>query len=175
MSYLGSSPKEIPLRAHLSIPTPLAFWEKDRVSCFFYISFCISIYLLAVLGLHCCECFSHSDCCFSVAKLYLTLCDPHRLQHARLPCPSLSPRVCSSSCPLSRWWYLTISSSATLFSSCHQSIPASGSLPVSQLFASGGHSIGALAAVLPVNIQSWFTLGLTHLISLKFYIKHIYI
>ena len=143
----------------------------DRVSCFFYISFCTYIYLLAVLGLHCCECFSHSDCCFSVTKLYPTLCDPHGLQHARLPCPSLSPRVCSSSCPLSRWWYLTISSSATLFSSCRQSFPALGSFPVSWLFTSGNQSIEAAAAaaasVLPMNIQGWFSLGLTGLVSLQ--------
>jgi len=67
---------------------------------------------------------------------------PHGPQHARLPCGSLSPRVCSDSCPLSRWHYLTISSSATLFS-CLQSFPSSGSFPVSRLFASGGQTVGA--------------------------------
>ena len=84
---------------------------------------------------------------------------------ARLPCPSLSPRVCSNSCPLSQWWYLTMSFSATPFSFCLPSFLASGSFPVSQLFASGGQSIGALASVLPMNIQDWFPLGLTGLIS----------
>ena len=72
---------------------------------------------------------------------------------ARLPCPSLSPRVCSNSCPLSQWWYLTMSFSAAPFSFCLPSFLASGSFPVSQLFASGGQSIGALASVLPMNIQ----------------------
>ena len=94
---------------------------------------------------------------------------PHGLQHARLLCPPLSPRVCSDSCLLSRWCYLTISSSATPFSSCRQSFWASGSFPMSQLFTSGGQSIGASASasVLPMNIQSWFPLGLTGLIPLQ--------
>ena len=86
----------------------------------------------------------------------------HGLQHARLPRPWLSSGVCS--CPLSKWCYLTISSSATPFSFCPQSFPASVTLPVSQLFASGGQSIGDSASVLPVNIQSGFPLGLTGLI-----------
>ena len=87
---------------------------------------------------------------------------------ARLPCPSLSPRVCSNSCPLSRWCHPTISSSAVPFSSSHQSFPASGSFPVSWFFTSGGQSIGASASTsaLPMNIQGWFPLGLTGLISL---------
>ena len=78
---------------------------------------------------------------------------PLGLQHARLPCPSLSPRACSNSCPLNQWCHPTISSFATP-SSCFQSFPASGSFPVSQLFASGGESTGALASasVLPMNI-----------------------
>ena len=95
---------------------------------------------------------------------------PHGVQHVRLPCPSLPPRVCSYSCPLSWWCYLTISSSAALFSFCLQYFPASGSFPKSWLFKSGGQSIGAsaLASVLPVNIQGWFPLGLTGLITLQF-------
>ena len=93
---------------------------------------------------------------------------PHGLQHTRLLCPSLPPGVCSNSCPVSRWCHLTISSSATLFSFCLQSFPASGSFPVSWLFESGGQTIGASASssVLPMNIQDWFPLGLTGLISL---------
>ena len=85
--------------------------------------------------------------------------------HARLACPSLSPRVCSNSCPYSQWCYLTISSSATPFSSCLQSFPASGSFPMSQHFTSGSQSIGvsASASVLSINIQGWFPLGLTGL------------
>ena len=90
----------------------------------------------------------------------------HGLQHARLPCPTLSPRVCSNSCPLSQWCYLTISSSAILFSSCLQSFPVSGSFPINQLFAAGGQSTGASASVLPMNIQGWLPLALTGLISL---------
>ena len=94
---------------------------------------------------------------------------PHGLQHARLPCPSLSPRVCSNSCPLSRWCHPAISSSVVPFSSCPQSLPASGSFQMSHLFTWGGQSIGvsASASVLPVNIQGWFPLGWTGWISLQ--------
>ena len=80
---------------------------------------------------------------------------PHGLQHARPPCPSLFPGVCSDSYPLSQWWYLVISSSATLFLICLQSFPASRSLAM-RLFESGGQSIGAPASVLPMYIQGWF-------------------
>ena len=92
---------------------------------------------------------------------------PHGLQHARPPCPSPSPGACSNSCPLSQWCCPTIFSSVTLFSSYLQSFPGSRSFPVSQLFASGSQPIGASAsaAVLPMNIQGWFPLGLTGLIS----------
>ena len=93
---------------------------------------------------------------------------PHGLQHARLPCPSLSPGVCSNSCSLSWWCHPTISSSVIPFSSCSQSFPASESFPMSQLFTSSGHSIGASASasVLPMSIQGWFPLGFTGSISL---------
>ena len=93
---------------------------------------------------------------------------PHEQQHNRLPCPSLSLRVCSDSCPLNRWCHPTIPSSIAPLSSCPQSFPASGSFPMSWLFASGGLSIGASASasVLPVNNQGWFPLGLTGFISL---------
>ena len=91
----------------------------------------------------------------------------HELQHARLPCPSLSPRVCPNSCPLSRWCHPIISSFVIPFSPCLHSFPASGSFPVSWLFTSGSQSIGAsaTASVLPMNIQGWFPLRLTSLIS----------
>ena len=94
---------------------------------------------------------------------------PHGLQHTRPPCPSPTPRVYPNSCPLSRWCHPTISSSVVPFSSCPQPFPAPGSFPVSQLFTSGGQSIGAtaLASALPMNIQDWFLLGLTGLISLQ--------
>ena len=95
---------------------------------------------------------------------------PHELQHARLPCPSPTPGVYSNSCPLSQWRHPTISSSVTLFSSRLQSFAASGSFPMSQFFASGGQSIGVSAStsVLSMNIQDWFPLGWTGLISLQF-------
>ena len=93
---------------------------------------------------------------------------PRGLQQARPPCPSPTPRVYSSSCPLSRWCQPTISSSVTPFSSCPPSFPMSGSFPMSQVFTSGGQNIGAgaPASILPMNIQGWFLLGLTCLISL---------
>ena len=91
---------------------------------------------------------------------------PHGLQHAWFPCPLLSPGVCSNSSPLNQWCHSTILFSVTPFSFCLQSFPASGSFTMSRLFISGGQSIGASASVLPMNIQSWFPLGLTGLISL---------
>ena len=93
----------------------------------------------------------------------------HGLQHARLPCPLPSNGVYTNSCPLSRWCFPTISSSAAPFSFCLQSFPESGSYPMSRLFATSGQSIGASAStsVLPMNIRCWFPLGLTDLISLE--------
>jgi len=93
---------------------------------------------------------------------------PYGLQYTRLPCPSQYPRVCANSCPSSQWCYLTISSSVGLSSSPH-SFPASGSFPVRQLLASGSQSIrtSVSASVLPMNIQGWFPLILTGLISLQ--------
>ena len=104
------------------------------------------------------------DCCCSVTVSCLTL-RPQGLQRARPPCPSPSPGVCSNLCPC----HPTISSSVVPFSSRLQSFPASGSFPMSHLFTSGGQGIGALASasVLPVNIQGWFPLGWTGLISLQ--------
>ena len=102
----------------------------------------------------------------SVAQLWS---DSLRLQHAWPPCPSPTPPVYSNSCPLSRWCHPTISSSVIPFSSCPQSFPASGSFPMSQLFTSGGRSIGvsASASVLPMNTQDWSPLGWTGWISLQ--------
>ena len=93
---------------------------------------------------------------------------PHGLQHARLLCPPLSSRVCADSCPLSRWCYLTTLSSATPLSFCLQSFSGSGSFPISSL-----HQVAKVlglqlqTSVLPMNIQGWFSLGLTGLISLQ--------
>ena len=94
---------------------------------------------------------------------------PHKSQHTRPPCPSTTPGVHSNSCPSGRWCHSDISSSVILFSSCPQSLPASGSFPMSQLFASGGQSIGVSASVsvLPVNTQDWSPLGWTGWISLQ--------
>ena len=94
---------------------------------------------------------------------------PHGLLYTRLPHPSPAHRACSNSCPLTQWCHPTIFSSVVPFSSCLQSFSASGSFPRSQFFASGGQSIGvsASAPVLPMNIQDWFPLGLTGLISLE--------
>ena len=91
----------------------------------------------------------------------------HELKHARLPCPSPSSQACSDLCPLSQWCHPTISSSVVPFS-CLPSFPASGSFPRSRLSASGGQSIGASVLVFPMNIQDWFPLWLTGLISLQF-------
>ena len=104
---------------------------------------------------------THKHCCYcSVTKSRPTICHP--MDCNMLPCPSLSPGVCLNSCSFSQWCYLT-------FSSCPQSFPASGSFPMGQLFASGVQSTGASASpwVLPMNIQGWFSLGLTGLISLE--------
>ena len=109
-------------------------------------------------------------CSLQFSYLVVSNClQPHGLQHARLPCPSPTPGACSNSCPLSRWCHPTISSSVIPFFSCLQSFPAPASFPMSQFFASGGQSIGALASpsVFPMNIQDWFPIGLTGLISLQ--------
>ena len=94
---------------------------------------------------------------------------PHELQHARPPCPSQTPGVYSDPCPSSWWCHLAISSSVVPFSFCPQSLPASGSFPMSQLFTWGGQSIGvsASASVLPMNTQDWSPSGWTQWISLE--------
>ena len=94
---------------------------------------------------------------------------PHELQHARPPCPSPTPRVYSNSCPSSRWCHPAISSSVVPSSSCPQSHQASGSFPISQLFAWGGQGTGvsASASVLPMSTQDWSPLGWTGWISLQ--------
>ena len=94
---------------------------------------------------------------------------PHESQHARPPCPSPTPGVHSNSCPLSQWCHPDISSSVVPFSSCPQSLQASGSFPMSQVFAWGSQSIGvsASASVLPMDTQDWSPLGWTCWISLQ--------
>ena len=105
--------------------------------------------------------FTHSVVCNSLG--------PHELQHTRPPCVSPAPRVYSDSCPSSQWCHPTISSSVVPFSSRLQSLPASESFQMSQLFTWGGQSIGvsASASVLPMNTQDWSPLGWTGWISLQ--------
>ena len=104
---------------------------------------------------------------FSCSVMSIPLC-PHGLQHTRLPCPSPTLRTYSNSCPLSQWCHPTISPSVIPFS-CPQSLPASGSFQMSQLFASGGQSteVSASVSVIPMNVQDWFPLGWTGWISLQ--------
>ena len=115
----------------------------------------------------CVFCCVQTECQFSYSVMFNSL-QLHQLQHARLPCPLLTPRACSNSCRSSQWCHPTISSSVVPFSSCLQSFPASGSFPMSWLLTSGGLSTGASASasVLPMNIQDWSPLGLTSWISL---------
>ena len=105
----------------------------------------------------------------SVVQSCLTLCDPHGLQHTRLPCPSPTPGTYSNSSPYSLRCHPTISSPVIPFFSCLWSFPVSGSFPMSQFSESGGQIIGASSSVpaLPMNIQDWFPLGLTGWISLQ--------
>ena len=110
--------------------------------------------------------------CYSVLFSHSVMSDSlwlHESQHARPPCPSPTPRVHSNSCPSSWWCHPAISSSIVPFSSCPQSLPASESFPMSQLFSWGGQSIGgsALASVLPMNTQDWSPLEWTGWISLQ--------
>ena len=110
----------------------------------------------------CCYCCSVTQSCPTIVTAWTATC--------QAPYPSTSPRVCSNACPLSRWCHPTISSSVVPFSSCLQSFPASGSFLKSLLFTTGGQNIGASASasVIPMNIQGWFPLGLTVLVSLEF-------
>ena len=113
-------------------------------------------------GLKCQPGYQFSSVQFSRSVMSDSLL-PHESQHARPPCPSPTPRVYSNSCPSSRWCHPTISSSVVPFSSCPQSLPASGSFPRSQLFTRDGQSTGvsASASVLPMNTQDWSPLGWT--------------
>ena len=111
---------------------------------------------------------SQSQKMVSVSQFSRFSLQPHESQHARPPCPSPTPEVYPNPWTSSRWHHPAISSSVVPFSSCPQSLPASGSFPVSQLFTSGGQSIGvsASASVLPMNTQDWSPLGWTGRISL---------
>ena len=110
----------------------------------------------------------HPFCCCSIIQSCWTLWDPRDCRMPGFPALHQLPEL-AQTCPLSRWYHPTISSSVIPFSSCLQSFPASGSFPTSQLFTWGGPSIGASASasVLPMIIQGWFPLGLTDWISLQ--------
>ena len=153
------------------------FWHFIKWNVFLLLSFSISVINIFQVSIHIYmyiiiykfktfKIFHELLLLFSRSVVSNSL-QPHGLQHARLPCPSPFPGVCSNSCPLSCWCHPTISSSIIPFSYL-QSFPTSGSFPMSQLFALGGQSIeaSALASVLPVNTQDWFPLELTGWISL---------
>ena len=111
--------------------------------------------------------------CVSVQLSHSVVSDslrPDTLQHARIPCPSPTPRAYLNSCPLCQWCHPTISCSVIPFSSCLESFPVAGSFQTSQFFAPGGQSTGvsASASLLPINNQDWFPLGWTSWISLQF-------
>ena len=117
-------------------------------------------------------CYQFTEMFSSVQFSHSAMSDslrPHELQHARPPCLSSFPGVHPNPCPLSQWCHPAISSSVIAFSFCPQSLPASGSFQTSQLFASGGQSIGVSAStsVFPMNIQDQFSLGWTGWISLQ--------
>ena len=130
------------------------------------------------------ECLLHRPSFLKMFNIMLSVCSysvqfshsvvsnslqPHGLQHTMLSCPSPTPGAYSNSCPLCWWCHPPISSSVVSFSSLLHSFPASGPFPMSQLFASGGQSIGvsALASALPMNTKDWFPLGLTGWLSLQ--------
>ena len=125
-----------------------------------YIFYSYYIYLIFLYNVYVSVQFSHSVLSDSFR--------PHELQHARLPCPSPTPGVHANSCPLSRWCHPAISSSVVPFSSCPQSLPASESFSMSQLFTSGSQSIGVSAStsVLSMNTEDWSPLGWTGWMSL---------
>ena len=143
-------------------PSPRTWYVSALVSPLisfiqFLTVFCVQVFcLLGEVSVQ----FSHS-----VMSEFL---QPHEPQHARPLCPSPTPRLFPNPCPLCRWCFPTISSSAVPFSSCPQSLPASGSFQMSQLFSLGGQTIGVSAStsVLPVNTQDWYPLGWTGWISL---------
>ena len=148
-------------------PDKVLIWHSRLVDTDLNFRLTLSLTFYPDTGILISSLFPESSIQFSLSVVSDSL-QPHGLQHARLYCPSPTPRACSNSCSLSQWCHLTNSSSVLPFSSCPQSFPAAGSFPMSQLFASSGHSVGvsASASVLPMNIQDWFLLGWTGWISL---------
>ena len=143
------------------------YWRKLILSSFFFSPYFLLMFNLKdtikkkSLSMFCSVQFSRSVTSNSLR--------PHESQHAAPPCPSPTPRVYSNSCPSSQWCHPAISSSVVPFSSCPQSLPASGSFPMSQISSWGGQSIvvSASASVLPMNTQDWSPLGWTGWISLQ--------
>ena len=140
-----------------------------KATCELFSDICPHYILNLILYNRACE---HSNVLSSAQFSHSVMSDclrPHEPQHAKPPCPSLTPGVYSNSCPSSRWCHPAISSSVIPFSSCLQSFPASGSFPMNQLFTWGGQSTGVSpsASVLPMNTQDWFPLGWTGWISLQ--------
>ena len=150
------------------------------------ILFCLFIFNWSRISLHCCVnfyCTAKWYLCFLIYFLIFlkessvqfsrsvvsNSLRPNEPQHTRPRCPSPTPRVHPNLCPSSQWYHLTISSSVVPFSSCPQSFPASGSFQMTQLFTSGGQSIGVSAStsVLPMNTQDWSLLEWTGWISLQ--------
>ena len=132
--------------------------------------FSVSNFLLWITSysVSCFQSVSQSVSQFSRSVVYNSLW-PHESEHARPPCPSPTPGVHSDSCPSSPWCHLAISSSVVPFSSCPQSLPASESFPMSQLFTWGGQSTGvsASASFLPKKSQGWSPSEWTGWISLQ--------
>ena len=143
---------DLQILKHLCILSVSSTWSW----CMILLTYC----WIWFTSIHNIACMFTRDQFSSVAQSCLTL-RSQESQHARPPCPSLTPRVYSNSCPSSQWCHPAISSSVIPFSSCPQSFPALGSFQMSQPFAWGGQSIGvsASASVLPMNTQDWSPLG----------------
>ena len=151
----GKKAKEVRIHSWISMPAFLLSFMTFKMR--FVIIITPSECGNAHFMWHCCASYQDQLCDFAIVVQPLShvqFCASPRM-HTRLLCPSPSPRACSNSCSLSQWCHPTISSSVIPFSSCPQSFPALGSFPMSQLFTSGGQSVGASASasVLPMNIQ----------------------
>ena len=167
------------ISVYLSILPLVDIWVVSGLGLLNDIALYFTVYILVEISIHFFEYVSrveflgHGKKCISLVQFgYSVMSDSlrsHEPQHTRPPCPSPTLRVYPNSCPLSWWCHPTISSSVIPFSSRPQSFPASGSFKKSQLFASGGQSIGvsASASVLPMNTQDWSPLGWTGWISLQ--------
>ena len=171
-TYYFCMPKDLILRLGKS------YIFTTKVKCTFSITSIIMKHIGLKISIIPGICYCQWIKCFYLWRMHFTSAQSlilfdslwaYGLQHARLPCPSPTPGTCSNSCSIGRWGHPSISSSVVPFSSFLQPFPASESFPKTQIFASGGQSIviSASASVLPMNIQDWFPLWLTGLISLR--------